>query len=193
MHDVTSQTLATLAVGLQGLVSTPYYGEQEMGAKMEKMRNLLSMTSKDIHRLIYDLRPSLLDDLGLSAALRSCAHNSLDAAGIEVHMEVAGQERKLPAEVEIALFRIAQEAIANISKHARAESAYINLEYRDKSVAIQIEDDGIGFDFSQGFSGKNGGVGLLGMKERAELLGGQLDIHTSQNNGTLVIVEIPTR
>ncbi len=175
LHDVTSQTLATLGVGIEALAATPRSNENEITSKMAKMRNLLTVTSKDIHRLIYDLRPSLLDDLGLSAALRSCAHNSLDAAGVEMHMEVAGQERRLPPEIEIAIFRIAQEAIANISRHAHAESAYINLEFRDKSIAIQVEDDGTGFDFSQGFSGRSGsGVGLIGMKERAELFGGRI-------------------
>jgi PAS domain S-box-containing protein len=193
LHDVTSQTLATLAVGLEGLANAAHSTESERAVRLEKMRVLLADTSKEIHRLIYDLRPSQLDDLGLSVALRSCAHNSLDQAGVEVHMEVAGQERRLAPELEIALFRIAQEAIANISRHAQAESVYINLEFREDSVAIQLEDDGIGFDFSQGFGGRSGGgVGLLGMKERAELIGGRLTIDTSLNSGTRIAVEIPT-
>jgi two-component system sensor histidine kinase UhpB len=139
------------------------------------------------------LRPSLLDDLGLSAALRSYAHNSLDAAGVEVHVEAAGQEKRLPPEVEIALFRIVQEAIANIARHARAESAYISLEFKEKSIAVQVEDDGIGFDHSHGFTAGAGGkgVGLLGMKERTELLGGILVIDTRPGGGTRVSVEVP--
>ncbi len=193
LHDVTSQTLATLAVGLQGLVNAPRPTEPETDTRLEKMRTLLSETSKDIHRLIYDLRPSLLDDLGLWAAVQSCAHNSLDPAGVEIHMEVAGQERKLAPEIEIAVFRIAQEAIANIAKHARAEWVYINLEYRDKGIVFQIEDDGRGFELGQGFAGKNGGVGLLGMKERAELLGGHLEIRSFPGSGTRVWADIPAR
>jgi signal transduction histidine kinase len=112
---------------------------------------------------------------------------------VEVYVEAAGQEKRSPPEVEIALFRIAQEAIANIARHAHAESVYISLEFKEKSIAVQIEDDGIGFDHSQGFSAGAGGkgVGLLGMKERAELLGGTLVIDTRPGGGTRVSVEVP--
>jgi signal transduction histidine kinase len=194
LHDVTSQALATLGVGLE-VIATPQSDARERGAQMEGIKSLLSATSKDVHRLIYDLRPSLLDDLGLSAAIRSYAHTSLDAAGIEVHIEVAGQEKRLTPAVEIALFRIIQEAIANIARHARAESVYISLEFKEHGVTVEIEDDGIGFDYSHGFaSGAGGkGVGLLGMQERAELLGGALVIDTRPGGGTRVSVEVPVK
>jgi signal transduction histidine kinase/PAS domain-containing protein len=194
LHDVTSQALATLGVGLE-VVATPQSDARERETQMEGIKSLLSATSKDVHRLIYDLRPSLLDDLGLSAAIRSYAHTSLDAAGVEVHVEEAGQEKRLPPEVEIALFRIVQEAIANIARHARAESAYISLEYKEKSIAVEIEDDGVGFDHSHGFTPGAGGkgVGLLGMQERADLLGGTLVIDTRPGGGTRVSVEVPVK
>ncbi len=194
LHDVTSQALATLGIGLE-VVATPQSDARERETQMEGIKSLLSATSKDVHRLIYDLRPSLLDDLGLSAAIRSYAHNSLDAAGVEVHVEEAGQEKRLPPEVEIALFRIVQEAIANITRHARAESAYISLEFKEKSIAVEIEDDGVGFDHSHGFTPGAGGkgVGLLGMQERAELLGGTLVIDTRPGGGTRVSVEVPVK
>jgi len=112
---------------------------------------------------------------------------------MEVHLEVVGQEKRLSPEVEIAVFRIVQEAVTNIASHAQAESAYISLEFKEKSVSIQVEDDGIGFDFSQGFSSASvgHGAGLLGMRERAELLGGTLTINTEPGGGTRVSVEIP--
>ena len=194
LHDVTSQALATLGVGLE-VIATPQSDVREREAQMDGIKSLLSATSRDVHRLIYDLRPSLLDDLGLSAAIRSYAHNSLDAAGVEVHVEAAGQEKRLAPEVEIALFRIVQEAIANIARHAHAESAYISLEFKEKGVAVEIEDDGIGFDHSHGFIAGIGGkgVGLLGMQERAELLGGTIVIDTRPGGGTRVSVEIPVK
>lgn len=148
LHDVTSQALATLAVQLQTFAAMPGSGTKEIETKLEGMKALLAATSKEVHRLIYDLRPSLLDDLGLPAALRSCINDSLKAAGIEVHLEVVGQERRLAPQVEIAVFRIVQEAIANIVLHARAESTYIGVEFKEKSVTVQVEDDGIGFDLS---------------------------------------------
>lgn len=195
LHDVTSQALATLGVGLEALTTAPQSNPGEREAQLEGIRSLLAATSKDVHRLIYALRPSLIDDLGLSAALRSCAHNSLDAAGVEVHLEVAGQERKLPAEVEIALFRIVQEAIVNIARHAHAESAYVSLEFKDNGVSVQIEDDGIGFDYSPSLRADSGGrgVGLLGMQERAELLGGTLTIDTKPGAGTRIFIHIPVK
>jgi signal transduction histidine kinase/PAS domain-containing protein len=194
LHDVTSQALATLGVGLE-VIATPQSDAKERETQMDGIKSLLSATSRDVHRLISDLRPSLLDDLGLSAAIRSYAHNSLDAAGVQVHVEAAGQEKRLPPEVEIALFRIVQEAIANIARHARAESAYISLEFKEKGIAVEIEDDGIGFDHSHGFAPGAGGkgVGLLGMRERAELLGGTIEIDTRTGSGTRVSVEIPVK
>ncbi len=193
LHDVTSQALATLGVGLEVITTAPQSNAKERETQMEGIKSLLAATSKDVHRLIYDLRPSLLDDLGLSAALRSYAHNSLDAARVEVYVESAGQEKRSPPEVEIALFRIVQEAIANIARHAHAESTYISLEFKEKSIAVQVEDDGIGFDHSHGFTAGAGGqgVGLLGMKERAELLGGILVIDTRPGGGTRVSAEVP--
>jgi len=193
LHDVTSQALATLATRLESLGTTLSPNKKEAEHKMEAMRELLSATSKEVHRLIYDLRPSQLDDLGLPSALRTCAYDCLKLAGIEVHMEIVGQETRLPPEVEITIFRIAQEAIANIAHHAKAESAFISLEFKNNSAVIQVEDDGIGFDLSQKLNSDEPErhMGLLGMKERADLIGGTLVIETKPSSGTRIAAEIP--
>jgi signal transduction histidine kinase/PAS domain-containing protein len=193
LHDVTSQALATLAARLESLSATLGPNLKEAEAKLQGMKALLSATSKEVHRLIYDLRPSQLDDLGLPAALRSCAYDCLESAGIEVHMEIVGQEKRLPPEAEITIFRIAQEAIANVAHHAQAESVFISLEFKENAVALQVEDDGIGFDLSQqlGSADTERHMGLLGMKERADLIGGTLTIDTKPSRGTKVAVEIP--
>jgi len=193
LHDVTSQALATLAVRVETLSSISGVDSREMEGLMVEIRRLLADTSKEIHSLIYDLRPSLLDDLGLPAAVRSCAHNLLEAARIEVHLEVVGQERRLPPEVEIAVFRITQEAITNIASHSRAESAYVSLEFKDSSIAVQVEDDGIGFNLLEVLSSAHAkeSMGLLGIKERADLLGGTLNIDTHPGKGTRIMIEIP--
>lgn len=193
LHDVTSQALATLAVRVEALTSVTRADPGDMEAQLKETRHLLTTTSKEVHRLIHDLRPSLLDDLGLAAALRSCAHTLLDPAGIEVHLEVVGEENRLPPTVEIAVFRIVQEAVTNLASHSQAESAYISLEFRERGIVVQVEDDGIGFDLSQVFTSGHAkdSVGLLGMKERAELLGGKLTIDTEPGKGSRIAVEIP--
>jgi signal transduction histidine kinase/PAS domain-containing protein len=194
LHDVTSQALATLAVRIEMLGSpTKKVEPKEYSDLVDETRQLLNITSKEVHSLIYALRPSLLDDLGLAAAIRSCAHNALEKSAIEAHLEVGGVERRLPQEVEIAVFRMTQEAITNIASHSRAESAYIGLEFKDKSVVVQVEDDGVGFNLEEVLSSahEKESMGLLGMKERAELLGGKLNIDTRPNRGTKLIIEIP--
>jgi len=193
LHDVTSQALATLAVRVETLNSIARSAPAEMDTLLDEIRSLLSSTSREVHSLIYDLRPSLLDDLGLPAAIRSCAHNLLETAGVEVHVELAGAERRLPSEMEIAVFRITQEAITNVSSHSKAESTYVSLEFKDKSVVVQVEDDGIGFNLLEVLSSAHArqSMGLLGMKERAELLGGVLNIYTQPGKGTRVVIEIP--
>jgi PAS domain S-box-containing protein len=193
LHDVTSQALATLAIRLEALAAMKASDVQVLASKIEETRALLATTSDEVRRLIYALRPTVLDDLGLPAALRSCAANSLGAAGVEVHVEIVGEERRLPPQVEIAIFRIAQEAMTNIVRHARADSTYVSLEFKEKSVSLQIEDDGIGFDLSEELSSTDvskRGAGLLGMKERAELLGGTLRVTTRPSRGTRIEVEI---
>jgi len=193
LHDVTSQALATLAVRVETLGSLSKTETKESTVLIEEIRHLLTATSKEVHSLIYALRPSLLDDLGLPAAIRSCAHSALESAGSEVHIEVSGLERRLPPEVEIAIFRMTQEAITNIASHSRAESAYISLEFKDKSISVQVEDDGIGFNLLEVLSSahEKESMGLLGMKERAELLGGNINIDTQPGQGTRLHIEIP--
>lgn len=193
LHDVTSQALATLAVRVEMLRLTSKENPKETVTLIEEIRQLLATTSKGVNRLTYALRPSLLDDLGLPAAVRSCSHNVLGTADIEAHVEVSGVEGRLPPEVETAVFRIIQEAITNIASHSLAESACISLEFKDRSIAVQVEDDGIGFNLLEVLPSphEKESMGLLGMKERAELLGGKLSIDTQPGRGTKIVTEIP--
>jgi len=195
LHDVTSQALATVAVRLEALANVPGVAVPHTTEQLQDIKSLLAATSREVHGLIYDLRPPLLDDLGLPAALRSCAQSVLGAAGIKAHLEVDGEGKQLPQEIAITVFRIAQEAITNIARHAAAESVYIGLQFRDDSVCVQVEDDGVGFDSTRLQNASPGeiGMGLLGMRERAELIGGTLTIESSPGNGTRIAVEIPVR
>ncbi len=143
--------------------------------------------------MISDLRPSVLDDLGLIAAVRWYAESRLEPAGIRWMVETVGQERRLPPEIETSLFRIFQESITNVLRHSGAESTSIVLEFKEKSVSLQVEDDGRGFSTEEDLGGVVGkrGLGLLGIKERVELLGGVLEVSSRPGFGTQIRVEVP--
>ncbi len=192
LHDETSQALTSLAIGLEAAVATVPLACEDMRPKLKRMQSLALATLDEIEKVIYELRPSLLDDLGLIAAVRWYAESRFEVTGTNVNVEVTGPERKLPVQMETDLFRIIQEAVNNIARHAEAETASITLGFRDDRFTAHIEDDGQGFDYEQVMSSREGqrGLGLLGMKERVELLGGILSINSRPGLGTEIDVEI---
>jgi len=193
LHDEVSQSLTGSAFNAEAVLSRLPVGAEEIRGSMEEIRDLAIRTMDEIHRVVYQLRPSLLDDLGLVAAVQWLADHYLEEAGIKVLFETVGSERPLSAEAEITLFRITQEAITNIIKHAGAESVSIAVEFHDDSAAVHIEDDGHGFSVEEVTSSSetDRGLGLLGMKERAELLDGYLRIEAQPGRGTKVSAEVP--
>ena len=140
---------------------------------------------------MMDLRPTLLDDLGLIPAVRSFAEGHLSAAGVRVHFEVQGPARRLAPALEIALFRIFQEALTNIKKHAKAANCTIALVFKESSVSASITDDGRGFDTTAS-RGIWQAFGLVGIEERVALLEGTLQIQSQEQQGTQITLEIPT-
>lgn len=190
LHDETSQALATLLLAIETSLSS---ASEELKERLSRMKAMADRTLDSIHHLIFDLRPSVLDDLGLPSALRWSAERHLEPMGIDLAFEVIGPERRLRPEIETALFRIGQEAVSNIARHAEAESVSIAVEFGEKVVRLQIVDDGIGFEPDAVAGSVEGprGLGLLGMKERATLLNGTLTIDSKAGKGTRVTVEIP--
>ena len=160
---------------------------------LRKAQTLSTTVLDEIHNLIYELRPSMLDELGLEPAVKSLVENSFKAGGVKVSLKTTGKVRRLPPQTEIALFRVFQEALTNIIKHARAHKARVSLNFRQKSLKIKIEDDGIGFNAKEVMTPgrKTRGLGLLGMKERVELIRGTLDIKSLPGEGTAITVEVP--
>jgi len=193
LHDETSQALTSLAVNLEAVADALPLATGELKARLKRIQSIALMTLDEIHKVIWELRPTLLDDLGLVAAVQSHVETHLGAAGVKVHLETIGDEKRLPSKVETAIFRIIQEAITNIIRHSHAENACINLEFEDTSIRVHIEDDGRGFDLDEAMSAiKDGrGLGLLSMKERAELLGGLLKIKSHPGQGTQINLGIP--
>jgi signal transduction histidine kinase len=180
LHDETSQTLAALGMAV------------DLG-RMDEVRRLTGRMHEEVHRMIVDLRPSVLDDLGLADAIEWFAERHLSSRGIAVRCEIAELEGRLAPEVETALFRAVQEAIVNVTRHARAETVLIQLSADRSSVTVEIEDDGVGFD-PDGIAAEPGslrGIGVLGMRERIEIVGGTLRIDSEPGGGTHVIMTVP--
>src|SRR3989337_3029641 len=159
---------------------------------MGSIRELVLRAIDGTHRMIFDLRPAVLDDLGLSAAIKWYAEERLKPLGINIYFEGDMFEVRLPTQIETVLFRVAQEAITNIAKHSQAENVIINLELEDSLITLEIEDDGNGFDLESISSTKAGsrGLGLLGMKERVLLLDGKLEVQSQPGSGTRVVVTV---
>ncbi len=193
LHDGVGQTLSGLAAGLAALESRLQGHDEPAHKQIENMKTYAMQSVEELHRVITDLRPSLLDELGLVAALRSYVRHYAETLPITVNVEIDGPSRRLPPEIETVLFRIAQEALTNVVRHARANGATIRLTTNERQVVLAVEDDGIGFNPTATFaaSGNSRPWGLLGMQERADLVGGSVDIQSQAWKGSRVTVTIP--
>ena len=192
LHDETGQALTAIGLGLRGLSGSLNTVNMDHTKKNLHQLELLTTHSLDeLQRLIADLRPSHLDDLGLSSAMRWYANTLQERVNLVVHVEIVGEERTVVSPVKIAIFRIAQEALTNVVKHAQAKTAQVTLTYGDKSVQVRVTDDGKGFDLDAAGSAKRVSWGLKGMEERTSLLGGRFGVQSRQGQGTTVEVSIP--
>ncbi|MGB9880758.1 MAG: GAF domain-containing protein, partial [Anaerolineae bacterium] len=195
LHDGTSQMLTGLALNLQAAMDLAEMNgihDERIEERLKKAHALAVQTSIEVTKLINDLRPTLLDSLGLAPAIQRYAETWLQPKGINTSLRTRGHER-LPSEVEVALFRITQEAINNIMKHSEAKNVLIDLECDGEKCVLRIEDDGKGFDVQEITKvEKTGrGVGLFGMKERVTLVGGSCTVQSQPGKGTVIISEVP--
>jgi signal transduction histidine kinase len=193
LHDEPAQLLTGLALAIGTALQLATRNDGELRRVLVSASTLTERVSTEISRSIRDLRPTLLDDLGLLEALEFYADTRLRPLSIQVTFETAGTERRLPHELEMALFRVAQEAMSNIARHAEAENVSLTLEFQREVVAIDIEDDGQGFDVEATLArGKDGSpFGLMGMRERVDLLDGTLVVESRPGEGTSVRVRVP--
>ena len=186
LHDETGQALTSILLGLKSLEEK--LGDADSRAAAAALRELVVETLQDVRRLAVELRPSALDDFGLVAALERLTTSFSEQTGIAIDFEASIAEERLPEEVEIALYRIVQESLTNVVKHARARHVSILLTRKDDGVKVVIEDDGLGFEVGES---ANGGFGLMGMRERLALLGGRLLVESNGETGTTVAAEVP--
>ena len=193
LHDETNQSLAALAVGLKAASTLVKRDAEKAERTLEDLKDSAVIIMRELHNIVYDLRPTLLDDLGLIPALRWCAETRLERQEVEVSMEVDGISSRLPPEVETILFRIGQEAISNIAKYAGARHVNLCLRRVEDHVLLRVSDDGCGFDVNEVLREKEGkkSLGLIGMMERAGLLRGKVDIESDLGLGTIISVQVP--
>ena len=193
LHDETSQLLTSLTAYLEAASETLPAGALETRALLTKAQALCINISDELLKLINELRPSSLDRFGLMAAIRSLVDSHLKVAGVKVSFKTTGKVRRLPATLEVALFRVIQEALNNIARHAHANTADVNVYFKKDGIKVSIKDDGTGFNFQEAISSKDGlrGLGLLGMRERVELMNGSLVIKSSPGHGTEITMEVP--
>jgi two-component system, NarL family, sensor histidine kinase DevS len=188
LHDETGQALTSILLGLKPLEQLATTDEER--AAVRSVRELVVSTLQDVRRLAVELRPTALDDFGLAAALERLAEGFRDQTGIKVDIAAQLGDGRLPEEVETTLYRIVQEALTNVIKHAEATRVSILLTRANGAVVAVVEDDGGGFDPADA---RDGGLGLLGMRERLALLGGTLRIEAGADQGTTLAAEVPLR
>ncbi len=193
LHDEYGQTLTGLIMSIESLEDMTTPEQSQLKERLANTKALLARTLDDIRKLTIDLRPSSLDDLGLIPAIRAYIQRYPEESGIKVQFKTSGINGRLNPVVETALFRIVQEATHNVVKHARARNIEIELTAWDGKITASVKDDGQGFDVDALYKGGVGkhSSGILGIQERATLLGGTFNIESREGQGTHLEVQIP--
>jgi two-component system sensor histidine kinase UhpB len=192
LHDDTGQSLSTLIINLERLENHLPTQTSELGDRLRSIREMAADSLACLRNIIYDLRPAILDDLGLLPAIRWYARSNLEEAGIQVDLEFPEDFPALSQPLNTTLFRITQEGVNNIIRHSRAKNACIELGTQANDIFLRIKDDGRGFNLVHGGRAPDGQHwGLVGMQERIELVGGKLSISSDPDQGTTLLVTAP--
>ncbi len=190
LNDHAGQTMTALIIQLDHLrARIDQTDTATIAAALEQFHAIAERGLDEIRKLVYDLRPLILDEHGLNAALRSYVETQFRPAGVDVDLKLIGIEDRLPRDVETAAYRIVQEATTNSLRHARATRLEIRIDRRSEWLIVMIRDDGNGFDPEEGRPRKN--LGLQGMHERAALVGGTVQVLSAVGTGTTVLARVP--
>lgn len=197
IHDGPAQSLSNIVLKCELCEKLLYRDVEKARQQIGELKQLVKLSLQEIRRIIFDLRPMSLDDLGLVPTLQRYVSKFIEETGIDVALEVYDlDENALDKVVEVAVFRIVQEALNNIKKHSKATKAYIKMYIKDGFLIARIADNGVGFDKEKVEEQKRtniyeGGFGIYGMKQRAELLKGKLTVQSQEGRGTTVLLQIP--
>lgn len=189
IHDGPAQMLANVLLRSE-IIERTYKdkGVQEALDEIRDLRKMVKTSLAEVRRIIYDLRPMALDDLGLIPALEKYLKTFSEHTNLHIVFRNLGREQRLPTQFEVVCFRLVQEAVQNAHKHAKAHEVQVKIEIKPKNIFIIVKDDGIGFDTNER---KDGSFGLIGMRERVSMLKGSLDIKSIKNSGTTIFIDIP--
>lgn len=193
LHDQVGQTLTGLVMRVGGVQSSLPDDQQALKSQLAELGETASASVDEVRRLMSDLRPSILDDMGLESAVRSLVERNIEESGMSADIAIDLSSTEFSTEMEISVYRVFQEALNNVVKHAEATSVKISLSADNQVLVGSVTDDGIGFNSTEVKPSQDGSwaVGLLGMSERVGLLGGDLNIESNVGNGTEVKFEIP--
>ena len=189
IHDGPAQMLANILMPSEIIVRTlQNHSIDEAIKELRSVREMVRSSLYEVRKIIYDLRPMALDDLGLIPTIRKYIANLSDFHQVDIDFIVVGEEKRLHQKYEVALFRLMQESVQNALKHAQASLIKIKLQIQKDSIIMVVKDDGCGFDVNVK---KEDSFGLVGMKERVDMLGGEIDIRSKLNVGTTVMIRVP--
>lgn len=193
LHDEISQSLTAMALDLEALHVAGQVTDGRALARLDNLRERVLAALGEVNRIILDLRPTLLEDMGLVPALRWYAAQRLEGSGVKLHLAAEDVDGRLDPHLETTLYRIGQEALTNIAKHAAARNVWLTVRCQNGRFELAVRDDGRGFDVQQVLTHPDNrvGIGLFGMKERAALAGGTFEIRSTPGRGTCIIVRIP--
>lgn len=192
IHDGPAQSMANIVMRAEFCLKLLDMSPEKVRDELISLQNIVRISLMDVRKIIFDLRPMVLDDLGLAPAIKRYISNYKEQYGLQVEFLFFGQQTRLDSSVEVALFRIVQEIVSNIHKHACAKNSVVKIEMLNNRVNIQVRDDGKGFDLEKVMSNKEReGYGLIGMQERVQLLNGDINIVTAPGKGTSISISVP--
>jgi len=192
IHDGPAQTLANIVLRLEIAEKLLELDPSRAKSELQDLKNLVRANLQDIRRIIFDLRPMALDDLGIVPAISKYLDNFQDNYGINCDLHIEGRERRLLPAMEVALFRLVQEGMTNVAKHAQTAKVEICLTYKDEWTIATIRDYGKGFEVNTAMNSPGEHFGLVGMRERVEMFSGYFSIQSTMGKGTTIELSIPS-